>query len=163
MCDIIVNLQSFFIFLHVWYYLKTNCYMYQTLYFVNSVNLYFPSLYFTSILALLLLLTLFLLWGSPMSVSPMVIFGLPCQFPLLLWNCLVLSLFVFCSVKEMKKQNHERNRASISDEHTTNYWFHGCLFGLHCSLINWHEKDRKFADWIDAPNAAVFKCVRGPY
>ena len=49
-----------------------------------------------SILALLLLLTLFLLWGSPMSISLLVSFWASSPLSFALCNCFVSSLFVFC-------------------------------------------------------------------
>ena len=50
-----------------------------------------------SILALLLLLTLFFILREPNVYKPHgFFFGLPHHFHLLLCNCLVLSLFAFC-------------------------------------------------------------------
>ena len=98
---------------HVRYYFYTHYYMYHTLYFVNSVYLIskfilafivfyqetpFPHflLILLSILALLLLLTLFFTLRELYVIRLMVSFGLPRHFHFLLCNCLVLSLLVFC-------------------------------------------------------------------
>ena len=62
---------------HVWYYFYTHCYMYHTLYFVNSVCVIIINKYS---------------WF---------LFGLPRHFHLLLCNSLVLPLFiVFCGKRK---------------------------------------------------------------